>query len=89
MGECLNDLGYEQMVDLIEDMDKSLRLIRDRKVVNFLFFLKKKFNNKNVFLGFLTFFLLLAEIKVLLYRRENNGFCFVRSGNKSGYRLRN
>ncbi|PIN10460.1 MADS box transcription factor [Handroanthus impetiginosus] len=31
MGESLNDLGYDQMVNLIEDMDNSLRLIRDRK----------------------------------------------------------
>ncbi|GFP95171.1 floral homeotic protein deficiens [Phtheirospermum japonicum] len=31
MGECLNDLGYEQMVNLIEDIDSSLRLIRERK----------------------------------------------------------
>ncbi|CAA0839095.1 Floral homeotic protein APETALA 3 [Striga hermonthica] len=32
MGESLNDLGYEQMVNLIEDIDNSLRLIRERKV---------------------------------------------------------
>ncbi|XP_011083640.1 floral homeotic protein DEFICIENS-like [Sesamum indicum] len=31
MGESLNDLGYDQMVNLIEDMDSSLRLIRERK----------------------------------------------------------
>ncbi|KAL0366071.1 UNVERIFIED_CONTAM: Floral homeotic protein DEFICIENS [Sesamum radiatum] len=31
MGESLNDLGYGEMVHLIEDMDNSLRLIRDRK----------------------------------------------------------
>ncbi|XP_051150905.1 floral homeotic protein DEFICIENS-like [Andrographis paniculata] len=31
MGESLNDLGYEQMVNLIEDIDNSLRLIRERK----------------------------------------------------------
>ncbi|XP_057766037.1 floral homeotic protein DEFICIENS isoform X1 [Salvia miltiorrhiza] len=31
MGESLNDLGYEQTVHLIEDIDKSLKLIRDRK----------------------------------------------------------
>ncbi|KAL2241987.1 floral homeotic protein DEFICIENS [Sesamum indicum] len=31
MGESLNDLGYGEMVNLIEDMDNSLRLIRDRK----------------------------------------------------------
>nr|P23706.1 RecName: Full=Floral homeotic protein DEFICIENS [Antirrhinum majus]CAA36268.1 deficiens [Antirrhinum majus]CAA44629.1 DEF A protein [Antirrhinum majus] len=31
MGESLNDLGYEQIVNLIEDMDNSLKLIRERK----------------------------------------------------------
>ncbi|KAL3639113.1 Floral homeotic protein [Castilleja foliolosa] len=31
MGESLNDLGYEQMVNLIEDIDSSLRLIREKK----------------------------------------------------------
>ncbi|KAH6795187.1 hypothetical protein C2S52_005664 [Perilla frutescens var. hirtella] len=31
MGESLNDLGYEQMVNLIEDMDTSLKVIRERK----------------------------------------------------------
>ncbi|KAK4490291.1 hypothetical protein RD792_000958 [Penstemon davidsonii] len=31
MGESLNDLGYEQMVNLIEDVDNSLGLIRERK----------------------------------------------------------
>ncbi|KAK4387485.1 Floral homeotic protein DEFICIENS [Sesamum angolense] len=31
MGESLNDLGYGEMVNLIEDMDNSLRLIRERK----------------------------------------------------------
>ncbi|KAL0325792.1 UNVERIFIED_CONTAM: Floral homeotic protein DEFICIENS [Sesamum radiatum] len=34
MGESLNDLGYDQMVNLIEDMDSSLRLIRERKLRN-------------------------------------------------------
>ncbi|KAG8377867.1 hypothetical protein BUALT_Bualt08G0078100 [Buddleja alternifolia] len=34
MGESLNDLGYDQMVNLIEDVDSSLRLIRDRKLRN-------------------------------------------------------
>ncbi|XP_075507808.1 floral homeotic protein DEFICIENS isoform X2 [Primulina tabacum] len=31
MGESLNDLDYHQMVNLIEDMDNSLRIIRERK----------------------------------------------------------
>ncbi|GER26571.1 MADS box transcription factor [Striga asiatica] len=31
MGESLNDLGYEQMVNLIEDIDSSLRIIREKK----------------------------------------------------------
>lgn len=31
MGESLNDLGYEQMVNLIEDMDSSMKLIRETK----------------------------------------------------------
>ncbi|KAK4486815.1 hypothetical protein RD792_006594 [Penstemon davidsonii] len=31
MGESLNDLGYEEMVNLIEDVDSSLSLIRERK----------------------------------------------------------
>ncbi|GER35505.1 DEFICIENS-like MADS-box protein [Striga asiatica] len=31
MGECLNDLGYEQMINLIEDIDSSLGLIREKK----------------------------------------------------------
>ncbi|KAG8389907.1 hypothetical protein BUALT_Bualt01G0027800 [Buddleja alternifolia] len=31
VGESLNDLGYDQMVNLIEEMDKSVTLIRDRK----------------------------------------------------------
>nr|AAS45987.1 deficiens [Salvia coccinea] len=30
-GESLNDLGYEQVVSLIEDIDKSLAFIRERK----------------------------------------------------------
>ncbi|KAL8459083.1 hypothetical protein ACS0TY_036528 [Phlomoides rotata] len=48
MGECLNDLGYEQMVDLIEDMDRSMKLIRDRKykvIGNQIDTTKKKFRN--------------------------------------------
>lgn len=32
MGESLNDLGYEQMVNLIEDIDTSVKLIRETKV---------------------------------------------------------
>nr|BAG24492.1 DEFICIENS-like MADS-box protein [Torenia fournieri] len=31
MGECLNDMSYEHMVNLIEDIDNSLRVIRERK----------------------------------------------------------
>ncbi|XP_051124294.1 floral homeotic protein DEFICIENS-like [Andrographis paniculata] len=31
MGESLTDMGYEQIVNLIEDIDTSLRLIRERK----------------------------------------------------------
>ncbi|XP_051139769.1 floral homeotic protein DEFICIENS-like [Andrographis paniculata] len=31
MGECLNDLGYDQVVNLIEDINTSLSLIRERK----------------------------------------------------------
>ncbi|XP_073158090.1 floral homeotic protein DEFICIENS [Henckelia pumila] len=31
MGESLNDLDYHHMVNLIEDMDNSLRIIRERK----------------------------------------------------------
>nr|AAS45966.1 deficiens [Mazus reptans] len=31
MGECLNDLSYEQMVNLIQDIDSSLELIREKK----------------------------------------------------------
>ncbi|KAG6408793.1 hypothetical protein SASPL_131816 [Salvia splendens] len=30
-GESLNDLGYEQMVNLIEDMDNSMKVIREKK----------------------------------------------------------
>ncbi|KAK6115281.1 hypothetical protein DH2020_007550 [Rehmannia glutinosa] len=37
MGESLNDLGYDQMVNLIEDIDSSLRLIRERKVFSYFF----------------------------------------------------
>ncbi|EPS57782.1 hypothetical protein M569_17035, partial [Genlisea aurea] len=31
MGECLNELGYEEVVNLIENIDASLKLIRERK----------------------------------------------------------
>nr|AAS45967.1 deficiens [Mimulus ringens] len=31
VGESLNDLGYDQMVNLIEDIDKSLGVIREKK----------------------------------------------------------
>ncbi|KAL8059129.1 hypothetical protein ABFX02_03G066600 [Erythranthe guttata] len=31
MGESLNDLGYDQMVNLIEEVDNSLGLIREKK----------------------------------------------------------
>lgn len=34
IGESLNDLGYDQMVNLIEDIDNSLRIIREKKVFN-------------------------------------------------------
>ncbi|KAG6408786.1 hypothetical protein SASPL_131809 [Salvia splendens] len=33
-GESLNDLGYEQVVSLIEDIDNSLGFIRERKLRN-------------------------------------------------------
>ncbi|PIN21683.1 MADS box transcription factor [Handroanthus impetiginosus] len=48
MGESLNDLGYEQMVNLIEDMDTSLKLIRERKykvISNQIDTSKKKLRN--------------------------------------------
>lgn len=35
MGESLNDLNYEQLEELMENVDNSLKLIRERKV-NFL-----------------------------------------------------
>nr|AAS45991.1 deficiens [Erythranthe lewisii] len=31
VGECLNDLGYHQMVNLSDDIDNSLRIIREKK----------------------------------------------------------
>ncbi|XP_057766054.1 floral homeotic protein DEFICIENS-like isoform X1 [Salvia miltiorrhiza] len=34
MGESLNDLGYEQMVNLIENMETSLKVIREKKLRN-------------------------------------------------------
>lgn len=32
MGESLNDLNYEQLEELNENVDNSLKLIRERKV---------------------------------------------------------
>ncbi|KAL3372190.1 hypothetical protein AABB24_008636 [Solanum stoloniferum] len=34
MGESLNDLNYEQLEELMENVDNSLKLIRERKVRN-------------------------------------------------------
>nr|GMD98450.1 MADS [Ipomoea batatas]GME00149.1 MADS [Ipomoea batatas] len=34
MGEGLNDLSFEQLTELIEDVDNSIKLIRERKVRN-------------------------------------------------------
>nr|GMD85788.1 floral homeotic protein PMADS 1 [Ipomoea batatas] len=34
MGESLNDLSFEQLTELIEDVDNSIKLIRERKVRN-------------------------------------------------------
>nr|GMD00103.1 floral homeotic protein PMADS 1 [Ipomoea batatas]GME12268.1 floral homeotic protein PMADS 1 [Ipomoea batatas] len=31
MGESLNDLSFEQLTELIEDVDNSIKLIRERK----------------------------------------------------------
>lgn len=31
MGECLNDVSFEQFVSLIDDMDNSIKTIRERK----------------------------------------------------------
>ncbi|KAL1534819.1 Floral homeotic protein, variant 2 [Salvia divinorum] len=59
-GESLNDLGYEEVVSLIEDIDKSLALIRERKykaLGNKIENTKKKLRNvedihKSLVLGF-------------------------------------
>lgn len=32
MGEGLNDLSFEQLTELTEDVDNSIKLIRERKV---------------------------------------------------------
>ncbi|EPS66112.1 hypothetical protein M569_08666 [Genlisea aurea] len=48
MGECLNDLGYQEMVHLIENIDAALKLIRERKykvLGNQIDTSKKKFRN--------------------------------------------
>lgn len=35
MGECLNDLSYDQLGNLSEEVDNSLKAIRERKVGSF------------------------------------------------------
>ncbi|XP_042010184.1 floral homeotic protein DEFICIENS-like [Salvia splendens] len=60
-GESLNDLGYEQVVSLIEDIDNSLAFIRERKykaLGNKIENTKKKLRNaedihKSLMLGFM------------------------------------
>lgn len=39
MGESLNDLNFEQLEELMENVDNSLKLIREKKVNSNLAFL--------------------------------------------------
>ncbi|XP_022856967.1 floral homeotic protein DEFICIENS [Olea europaea var. sylvestris] len=62
MGESLNDLNYDQIVNLIEDVDDSLRKIRERKykvIGNQIETSKKKLRNveeihRNILLEFVS-----------------------------------
>ncbi|XP_057766039.1 floral homeotic protein DEFICIENS isoform X2 [Salvia miltiorrhiza] len=69
MGESLNDLGYEQTVHLIEDIDKSLKLIRDRKYKDLENRIdrakKKKKNSEDIHKGLaLQFFIIMIHTTV-------------------------
>nr|AXR70625.1 MADS-box 3 [Momordica dioica] len=49
MGECLNDLNYEELRLLEDEMDKALKAIRERKykvITNQIDTQRKKFNNE-------------------------------------------
>lgn len=39
MGECLNDMSFEDLRGLEQDMDTALNVIRERKVLHYLPFL--------------------------------------------------